>query len=490
MHVTTDALNIATYAGGIATVMLLAGCQVGPDYERPATTDSASWREATAPMAAASQLDTNWWTLFNDPVLNRLQRGALTDNQDLRLAVARVDESRASLGFSKADRYPAVDLSSTAERYRRSANGRILNTNSTSSGLNQDTFTFALDASYEVDLWGRVRRSIESADAQLAAEAAARDTVLLTLTADVAQNYFNLRQLDAELDVLQRTIGLRSNILQVTRARHEGGIGAEVDVVSAETELADAESEAIEVQRRRALVEHALAVLCGKTPADFHLDPQPETLSLPPVIAAGLPAELLTRRPDVARAERLAAAQCASVGVAKAAFLPTITLTGAAGFESLELSDLFTWESRAWSFGPKVTMPIFQGGRNRANLQMTEARYEQTVAEYRQSVLVAFREVEDALVNLRRRAERASVLLRAQDAARQTADAYERGMRGGVYNFLNIVDSQRTMLRAETAVVQNTGERYAATVQLVKALGGGWSSPEAGGQPMGDDVEE
>lgn len=487
---TVEATGFVAGFACVVVVLLVGGCRVGPDYQRPDTPTTAAWREGDIVVRSSWQLDTNWWTLFDDDALTELELAAVANNQDLRQAVARVDESRASLRAAKADRYPAVDLSASAERSRSPSNSRTLAALLRGSGSTGDDFSISLDASYEVDLWGKVRRSVEAAEAWLSAEAAARDTVLLTLTADVALNYFNLRQLDAELDVLQRAVALRSRILEITRRRLDGGIGNEADVSSAETELARAESEAIDVRRRRSLVEHALAVLCGKAPASFRIELQTAGQISPPEILAGLPSELLTRRPDVAEAERRAAAQCASVGVAKAAFLPSITLTGAGGFESVELKDLFAWESRAWSFGPSVSLPIFQGGRNRANLQVAEARYEQAVAEYRQRVLGAFQDVEDALVNVRRHAERADVLARAEDSARRTANSYDKGLRGGIFNFLNVVDSQRQWLQAEIAVAQNTGERHAACIQLVKALGGGWTSPDAEEEPSTPEVEE
>jgi outer membrane protein, multidrug efflux system len=465
----------------LAAALLFAGCRaVGPDYQRPALATAASWSEPAKPVPAAS-LDPHWWRLFDDPVLDDLQARAVAANQTLRQAVARLDEGRATLRAVVADTGPSTTQSASASRARRSANSGQQNRTTVAGPeappLTQNNFRVVLDASYELDLWGRVRRSLESAEAQLAAQDAATQTVLLTLTADVAAHYFNLRAFDAELAVLTRTVALRSETLAVTRSRYEGGLGTPADLGRAEAELANAEAELIDVRRRRALTEHALAALLGEVPARFRVAEQTTPLAAPPGIPAGLPADLLLRRPDIAEAERLAAAQCAEIGVTKASFLPTLRLTGATGAESVELGDLFSASSRVWSFGPSVSLPVFKRRSNRAQLRAAEARYEQAVAQYRQRALVAFGEVENALVDSREYAAQSDAQLRAQVAARHTADYLDQRLQGGLIGYLDTVDAQRSLLQAERALAQTLRQRYSASLQLIKALGGGWSPP-------------
>lgn len=456
----------------------LAGCVVGPDYKRPDSPAAAAWRHSNPKAAPAPALGTNWWQIYADATLDDLEHRALAANQELRRAVARVDESRAFLNAAAAGRYPHLNAGAEFERSRVSEHrplNKVINP-TTNVRVNEDRFSLGLDMNYEVDLWGRVRRSVESARAQLKYQDAALQTVRLTLAADVALNYFSLRLVDQEASVLQRSIDLRKSIVTATRSRVDAGRATDADVSRAETQLAIAEAEAIEVRRKRAVHEHALAVLCGETPSNFRIESRAGELPPPPQPPIGLPSELLLRRPDVAEAERLAAARCAEIGVAKAAFLPAITFTMSGGLESAQLSDLFKWESRAWSFGPSVSLPIFHGGRNRANLKAAESRYEQAVAEYREHVLQAFREVEDALVGEVSYAEQRDVLKRAVDSARRTESFYERKLQGGLINYLDLVDAERTLLDAERALIATESNRYANSIHLMKALGGGWDS--------------
>jgi multidrug efflux system outer membrane protein len=299
----------------------------------------------------------------------------------------------------------------------------------------------------------------------------------------VARLYFEIRSLDAEIDSMNRSIAVRRGFLSASKARIAGGIGSEADVSRAETELADAEAELVEIQRNRSLLEHALAVLCGEAPSDFRVVQRTLPLPQPPIPPPGLPSELLARRPDVAEAERLAASKCASIGVAKASFLPAVFLTGATGFESVDIQNVLSWESRVWSFGPNVSVPIFQGRRNRANLKAAEARYEEAVANYREKSLVAFREVEDALANARFYHQKIEAQSKAVESAQRTAAYYDQRMRAGVINFLDIMDSQRSLLKAERTSIQTRARQYETSVSLMKALGGGWQSASSTNTP-------
>ena len=399
-----------------AASFLLAGCVVGPNFKPPASASPATWRHPDHATSSPERIGTDWWTMYADATLDELQRRALSANQDLKKAVARVDENRASLRVARSARYPALSLGQSYERIRSSENssqGEIAADELIS--LDQDRYRTTIDGSYELDLWGKVRRTVESAAARSAAVEAARDTVLLNLTADVAENYFGLRALDAEIVVLDRTLRLREKVLAVNRSRLATGAALPADVSWAETELSNVQAEWSEARRRRLLFLNGLAVLCGEPASTFDLESRPLRSAPPPEVPAGLPSELLLRRPDVAEAEQLAAAKCAEIGVAKAAFLPSVKLTGYAGLESIELKDAFTWGSRLWAIGPSVSLPVFSGGKNRANLEVAEARYEQAVAAYRQSVLGAFRDVENALANTRVYAEQAEALSRAEE---------------------------------------------------------------------------
>jgi multidrug efflux system outer membrane protein len=341
--------------------------------------------------------------------------------------------------------------------------------------LQGDTFRAPLDLTWELDLFGRVRRLNESARADAAGAAATFESFRLTLTADVAVNYFSLRAIDREWDLVQRSVDLRRQAATLLRARFDHGSAPELDVSRAETELAVAEAESAALAQRRASLQNALAVLVGENAPQFALPAQTDLIA-PPVIPVGLPGELLERRPDIAAAERALASASARIGVAKAAFFPAISLTGSAGYASGQLDQLFDWGSRAWSVGPSLYLPIFQGGRNRANLARSRAAYDEAVAQYRQRVLIAFREVQDALTATRLLIEQHDAQTRAVTNARRSADLSQRRYDAGYVSYLEVVDAQRTALQVERAEVQVSGQRLINSIALIKALGGGWSA--------------
>jgi len=455
---------------------LFAGWKVGPDYQQPTTPTEAqfadaalgTWKEATPVDAIARG---NWWTVFNDPVLNDLELQAAVNNQELKAAVARVTQARAVARNVKADFFPSLALDATADRRRQSENA--LNPMPVQEGNN---FRVPVDLSYELDLWGRVRRSFEGANADAQAQLAAFENTLLLLKADVAQNYFVLRTLDKERAILRNTIKLRRDALDLVNARYRGGASSELDVSRAETELSTTEAELWAVDRRRAEVERALAVLVGAPASEFAVKDLPlDESTLPPVIPAGLPSSLLERRPDIAEAERTLAAANARIGVAKGAFFPVVKIVGTAGFESFEAESLFNWESRAWSIGPSITLPIFQGGRNRANLKRSQAVFEENVALYRQQILIAFKEVQDALTGARLLHEESIAQDRSRTSARKTATISNTRYLAGLVSYLDVVDSERTALNAERDSARIVGQRLVTSVQLIKALGGGWA---------------
>jgi outer membrane protein, multidrug efflux system len=453
---------------------------VGPDYRPPTNSFPESYKaEELGHWKEGHPLDNvpkgNWWTLFGDDNLNTLEMRALAANQGLKAAVARVEQARATARIARSDLLPNLSFEPSFTRQRYSPN------ESPSFGpLTANTWQAPLDLSYEVDLWGRVRRGFESARADAQASAAAFDNVLLTLQADVAQNYFRLRALDAEIATVSGTVNLRKEQVRLVRSRFTGGIGNDLDIAQAETELATTEAEAASLAQSRAELENAIAILVGSNPASFHVAAANlgDWNQQPPEIPAGLPADLLERRPDVAEAERQLASANARIGVAKAAFFPVLTLTGSGGFLSADVDTLFNWNSRTWSIGPSLSLPIFAGGRNKANYRRSKAVYQESVANYRQQVLVAFGEVENSLSSIRHLADQASAQKRAVTHARRAADLATDRYRSGIVSYIEVVDAEREALQAERDNARLAGQRLIASVQLIKALGGGWDNSE------------
>ena len=461
---------------GFVVLALFNGCAVGPNYQRaevdaPAnfTGDGITWKEASPQDNLAKG---QWWEMYGDSQLNDLETLASANNQDLQAAMARMDQVRALTRAAKAEFFPALSLDPTGSVFRDSAN-RPLPPPSPIQSYSASDIVVPLDLSYEVDIWGRVRRASEAATADFQVSVADFETIRLTLHAEVAQTYFALRAVDAELAVLQSTVDLRQQSLQLIQDRFSGGASSDLEVAQAENALATTQADLAGVQRQRETFEHALAVLVGKPPGTFQLASATLT-GLPPEIPVGTPASLLERRPDVAEAERAMAAANARIGVAKAAFFPVVKLTGAAGFESANFGTLFDWPSKLWAVGPSISLPIFEGGRNTANYNRAEAAYLETVAQYRQHVLVAFQEVEDSLSGLSRLSQQAAAQERAVASAQRAYAIANSRYKEGSISFLDVVDVQRTLLQNQRDAVQTLGQRYVTSVLLVKALGGGW----------------
>ncbi len=463
-------------------VVVLTGCvSVGPDYAKPTnaipttayklladTNELGAWKEGQ-PLDGLPK--GAWWEIYGDKTLNDLQQRASVANQDLKAAVSRVEQARASARVARSEFLPTLDANPSARRERYSPNQEPA-----FGAITVNTFRAPLDLSYEIDLWGRVRRSFEGARADTQSLLAALHGVALTLHADVAQNYFALRSLDAELATVQGQVKLRKELVRLADSRFEGGIGNELDIARANTELATTEAELAMLRRRRVELESALAILAGEIPTSFKLAALPtENWNLqPPVIPAGLPAQLLERRPDVAQAERDLASANSRIGIAKAAFFPVVRLTGSGGFVSGDIESLFNWESRIWSFGPTISLPIFAGGRNVANLNRSRAIYEESVAKYRQRVLVAFGDVENSLAGVQFLATQAAAQDRAVTSATRAAELAAERYRAGIVSFLDVVDANRGTLTARRSQAQLAGQKLIASVQLIKALGGGW----------------
>jgi multidrug efflux pump len=453
---------------------------VGPDYHVPSNNVPQVYKaEELGQWKVGQPLDNvpkgNWWEIFGDTNLNALEIEALQANQSLRAAVARVDEARATARVARADLLPSLYAEPSFNRQRYSPNQQPYFGSITAS-----TWTTPLDLSYEIDIWGRVRRGFQAARADAQASVANLGNVLLTLQSDVAQNYFRLRSLDAEIATVSGTVALRHEQVNLVQSRFNGGIGNELDIARAETELATTEAEAAALAQQRAELENAVAVLVGTNPSSFHLtalntnwDP------IAPEIPSGLPGQLLERRPDVAQAERQLAASNARIGVAKGSFFPVVSLTASGGFLSAETDSLFNWSSRIWSIGPSVSLPIFAGGRLKAEYHRAQAVYEESVANYRQQVLVAFGDVENSLSGIRFLADQSAAQRRAVTNAQRAQDLATDRYRSGIVSYIEVVDASRDTLTSERANAQLAGQRLIADVQLIKALGGGWNQSAA-----------
>jgi multidrug efflux system outer membrane protein len=462
-------------SGSLAFCLALASCSVGPDYQRPEAEAPSGWKE-TGPWKEAVPRDAiakgSWWEIFGDRALNDLETRAAAANQDLKAAVARVSQARSIARLTESDFYPTISLDPSAQLARSAAN-RPQPPSATRVAYSSADFRIPLDLSYEVDIWGRVRRSFEAATALAEASVASFETIRLTLHADVAAAYFALRSIDADRAVLRRTLDLRREALRLAQARLRLGAGNELDVSRAETELTTTEAESIGLERRRAEIEHALATLTGRPPAEVAIPDLPLDLT-PPAIPVGLPSELLERRPDVAEAERFLAASNAQIGVATAAYYPSLRLTGGGGFESSALKTLFSPQDAIWSIGAAIAAPLFEGGRTDADVARARARYEESLAQYRQRLLVAFKEVEDGLSGLRVLSQQAEAQARAVVSSRRTADLSTLRYNAGLVGYLEVVDAERTALQSERLATQIKGQRLVTTVYLIKALGGGW----------------
>ncbi|HEY0848201.1 MAG TPA: efflux transporter outer membrane subunit [Noviherbaspirillum sp.] len=460
--------------------LLLAGCaapelqppqiDVPAAYKETAVADAARWKPA---QPAEAQPRGEWWKAFNDPALDRLIDEATAANQNLAAAAARVKQARALAGIAEADRVPNVNVDAGVQRARESAIARGLPPGTSVSPVT--AWQGRLTASYEVDLFGRIGANISAAQADAETTEAIFRSVLLALQADVAQTYFRLRATDAELAFLNQTVRLREENVRINQRRYDLGDLGELDLARSKTELATTRSDAIALERQRAHLEHALAVLLGKPAAAFDAASNPLLVSSTlPGIPEGLPSALLERRPDIAAAQRAMIAANARIGLAKAAMFPVLRLTGAGGGQSEDLSDVFKWSSRTWLVGALLSMPLIDGGRNRANIARSEAALEESVADYRQSVLAAFAEVEDNLAGLRTLAGQARAIDDAVASARRSAELAGKLYEAGRSSYLDVLDAQRNLAAVERSAVQLRGTRATTTVALIRSLGGGW----------------
>jgi NodT family efflux transporter outer membrane factor (OMF) lipoprotein len=462
-------------------LLSLAACTVGPDYVRPAAETPQAYKEAEGWKPAQPSdhvLRGDWWEAFNDPLLNDLEKQVSISNQNLAQAEAQYRQARALVQSARSGYVPTVGAGASADRSRSSAGGNTIN-----RGV-RDNYAISADATWELDLWGRVRRSVESSQAGAQASAADLESLRLSAQAELAQNYFQLRSLDTQKQILDDTIAAYRRNLQLTENQYAAGIVARADVVQAQTQLKTTQAQALDIGVQRAQLEHAIALLIGRPASTFAIAPAPLAAE-PPAIPVGMPSDLLERRPDIAAAERGMAAANAEIGVAKAAYYPTLTISAAAGFQSSSLSDLISAPNRFWSVGPALAQTLFDGGARRALTDQAVAAYDANVAFYRQTVLTGFKEVEDNLAALRILEEEARIQEEAVQSARHSVALTTNQYKAGLVSYLNVIVVQASALNIERNAVEIRNSRLAASVALIKALGGGWNASDL---PTADEV--
>jgi len=464
-------------------VLVLGGCTVGPNYRTPVVETPSAYKEAGnwKPAQPNDQnLGGDWWKIFKDPQLDALELQVSVSNQNLKAAEAQYEQSRAVLRYNRADYYPTVTAGLSGNRERVSSNAPPPGSNF--DGITYSDIVAPVDVSYEADVWGRVRRTVESYREEAQASAADLATVNLSLHADLAIDYFQARSLDAEEELLNSTVKEYQDALDLTQSRYLGGLSSEVEVQQAKTQLDTTRAQAIDVGVLRAQYEHAVAILIGKPPAEFGLPPLPLSAP-PPAIPVSLPSELLERRPDIAAAERRVASANARIGVAKSAYYPVIGLTGGGGFESTSITTLLTGPSGLWSLGGSAVGTIFDVGRRRALTDQARAAYDVQVAAYRESVLTGFQQVEDNLAAVRILENEARVQDEAVMAAQSSLDLSNTRYTGGVTSYLEVTVAQSAALADEVTAVNLLGRRMANTVLLIQALGGGWDRSSLPARP-------
>lgn len=475
----------------LGVVLLLGACAVGPDYQRPAGTPPAQFKEAAGWKTAApadQRLGDAWWQLYGDAELNRLIAQLNVSNQDLAGAEAQYRQARALLGSARAAFYPTVSASAGVNRAGQGGGSSTL---STSDGFNvsganaasiSKSYDMSLNVGWELDVWGKLRRSLESSTAQYEASAADLAAMRLSLQSQLVQSYLQLRVLDEQTRLLEATVTAYERSLKLTENQYRAGIVAKSDVSQARTQLYSTRAQAIDLQWQRAQLEHAIAVLTGVPPSELSIAPSTRLPALPDIPLA-MPSQLLERRPDIASAERQMIAANAEIGVAEAAWYPDLSLSASGGYNGSSYADWISLPNRVWSIGPQLAGTLFDGGARSAQVESAEAAYQQTVASYRQTVLDSFREVEDYLVQLRVLQQEAVAQQAAVDAARESLRALENQYRAGTVDYNSVVNVQATALSNERTALSLLGTQLTASVQLIAALGGGWDASQLQAAP-------
>ena len=455
-------------------VIVLGGCALGPDYERPDLQAPAAFRWQDDPATAQSFGDLGWWQVYDDPALQALIRTALENNLDVRIAAVRIEQSRDLLGSSRLAQLPQISASASQSRAKTSA--YLI---SPSVPRERDTDTVQLGASWEIDLWGRLRRSTEAARADLLSADYARDGVMVGLVGDVASAYFNLLALDEQLDITRRTVATREKFVELTRARHERGVVSGLDVATAEAQLATAKANIPDLERQIAQSEDALSILLGGFPAAITRGTVATQTVSAPVPPVGLPSTLLERRPDIRQAEAGLIAANARVGAAKAALFPTLSLTGALGSQSTALDGLFTGPAQVWSLGGSLLLPLLDAQRNLFQVDLADARKREAILQYQKTLQGAFRDVADALIARTKSAEFEQAQVEQAEALRRAHEIALARYRIGFSSYFDVINAARDLFTAELSLSGARRNTRLAAVQLYRALGGGWQIPSA-----------
>ncbi len=467
-----------TLALGLLASGFLAGCAVGPNYHRPPVQAPTAYK-TEGPWRVAAPKDSipkgAWWEVFNDAELNGYEQQLLQANQSLEAAKDRLNQARSLARVASAGYFPTLSADPNASRTRYSGNRPVVVT--LGNPLTQNNFGIPFLLNYEPDLFGKVKRSLQASNASLQSTAADLYNVNLVLTAELAADYFTLRELDAETLVVQESVTIQQKGLQLVEDRHAGGVASGLDLAQQQTLLDSTETQLYLVQQQRQQFEHAIAVLTGNPAPTFSVPARPLNATPPPV-PLGVPSDLLERRPDVATAERQMAYENALIGVATAAFYPQFTILGGAGWQSTDITNLLTAPSAIWSLGGDLLQPIFEGGRNRANLAATKAAYDESVANYRETVLTAFQEVEDGLSGLNTLSQADATQNAAVADARRALELANNRYVGGVTSYLDVITAQSALLTNQRLATQLLGQQMVTSVYLVKALGGGWDAAQ------------
>jgi NodT family efflux transporter outer membrane factor (OMF) lipoprotein len=481
-------------ANSLLGLMVLSGANGfagSPKYKKPEVVLPANWK-APAPWRDAAPQDSlpkgKWWAIFGDDELNRYEGQALTANQTLQSAIARLSEARASARVTRSGLYPELDVNPSAQRYRLSGNRALVGTTVPTAPITQNVFQIPFTLNYEVDLFGAVRNNLASANANLQASAANLENVRLMITSELAADYFQLRELDSEIDVVQKAIEYQQKGLDLVNDRHSGGIASGLDVAQQETVLDSSTTQLHLLTQQRAQFEHAIAVLQG-LPASQFTAPVKMLVAKPPAVPLTLPSDLLERRPDIAQAERQVASTFAQIGVARAAFYPSIGIGIGGGVQSTKIGSLLDGPSAIWSIAASALQPLFTGGKNRARLDFAKASHADSVANYRETVLTSFQQVEDALSGLDALQNASLSQQRAVADADRALNLATVRYTGGLVTYLDVITAQETLLNNQRLAAQLLGQQMVTSVYLVKALGGGWDASSIQNQVVRPDFK-
>jgi NodT family efflux transporter outer membrane factor (OMF) lipoprotein len=479
--------RLFTFAIVFSLSLSLSGCMVGPKYVKPTAPTAPGFKEQPPesfkevdgwkPAQPSDQtLRGKWWEIFGDPQLNALEEEVTISNQDLKVAEARFRQARATIRFNRSAQFPTITTSPSIANERLSANQPYFPEALANNGTG--SYTLPFDLSYEVDLWGKIRRTVSASKEETQASAADLQTANLSLHAELAVDYFELRSADVQEQLLDDTVKAYTDALQLTQSRFDGGAAPKSDVAQARTQLDGAQVQDTDITVMRAQYEHAIATLIGKPPAEFSITPAPKTALQLPVIPVGLPASLLERRPDIAAGERRVAEANDQIGIARAAFFPSLVLGASGGFTGTTITNWFNWPSRMWAIGGTASQTIFDAGRRRAVSEGAIANYDGTVASYRQTTLTAFQEVEDNLAALRILEKEAQQQQEATTSAQESLQLFTNRYEGGVDNYLQVITAQTVLLTNQRNDIDIERRRIDASVLLVKAVGGGWDTSQ------------